>query len=113
MLPQTKRVVTDLKEAGLTRDQFRIRTPWKQSIQDYGDTTIVILCSYAQIAPYVQKLAAHFKVVVTVLDGIPCHVSMEAASPPGLYTLEGGQETPVKSIELNGSFEQLPLWDTS
>lgn len=111
MLPQTKRVVEALKEAGLTRQQFRIRTPWKQSIQGYGDTIIVLLCSYAQLAPYVQKLATYFKVVVTFLDGVPCHVSLETASTPGLYKSEHGKEVQVREIVLNSSFEQLPLWD--
>jgi hypothetical protein len=71
MLPQTKRAVEALKEAGLTRNQFRIRTPWKQRINGYGDTTIVLLISYGQTAPYIQKLAKSFRVVVTVFDGIP------------------------------------------
>ena len=54
MLPQTRRAVEALKEAGLTRDQFRIRTPWKQD-KGYGTTTIVLLCPYAQTAPYLQN----------------------------------------------------------
>ncbi len=111
MLPQTRRAVETLKEAGLTRDQFRIRTPWKQSVNSYGDTSIVILCSYAQIAPCVQKLAKSFRVVVTIFDGVPCAVAIEIAQAPGLYTLEHGREKPVKEIVLQSSFEQLTLWD--
>ena len=113
MLPQTRRAVESLKEAGLGRWQFRIRTPWKQYSNRYGDTTVVILCSYAQIAPYVQKLAKSFKVVVTLLDGVPCHVALEIAQEPGLYTLAHGREEPVKEIVLHSSFEQLTLWDAS
>ncbi len=113
MLPQTRQALEALKEAGLTRAQFRIRTPWKQCMNAYGDTIIVILCSYAQIAPYVQKLVKSFKVVVTIFDGIPCHVAIEVAQEPGLYTLEHGREELVKEIVLNSSFEQLTLWDTS
>ncbi len=112
MLPQTKRAVEALKEAGLERWQFRIRTPWKQSVNSYGDTSIVILCSYAQIAPYVQKLSKSFRVVVTIFDGVPCAVAIEIAQEPGLYTLEHGREKPVKEIVLQSSFEQLTLWDT-
>ena len=107
MLAQTRRAVEALKEAGLVRSQFRVRTPWKQSVKGYGDTTIVLLISYAQTAPYIQKLALSFKVVVTMLDGIPCHVSVEIAKEPGLYTRERGQIEPVKEIVSTGSYEQL------
>ena len=55
MLVQTRRAVEALKEAGLVRSQFRIRTPWKQSMKGYGDTTIVLLISYAQTAPLYPK----------------------------------------------------------
>ncbi len=98
MLPQTKRCVEALQEAGLTRAQFRIRTPWKQSTKGYGDTIIVLLCSYAQIAPCVQKLAHSFKVVVTVLDGVVCHVALEVAEETGLYKVDRGQVEAVKEI---------------
>lgn len=111
MLPQTKQAVAALKEAGLTREMFRIRTPWKQSMNDYGDTTIVVLCSYAQLSPYIQTLAKSFKVVVTILDGVPCHVSIEICDETGLFKLENGQVEPVKEIVLNSSYEQLPLWN--
>src|SRR5260370_15320932 len=113
MLPQTRRSVEALKEAGLERWQFRIRTPWKQCINGYGDTSIVISCSSAQTAPHVQKLAKSFKVVVTIFDGVPCHVAIEISQEPGLYTLEHGREETVKEIVLNSSFEQLILWDVS
>ena len=115
MLPQTRRAVEALKEAGLTRDQFRIRTPWKQSVHgiSYGDTIIVLLCPYPQIAPSIQKLAKAFRVVVTVFDGVPCHVSIETHHAPGLYTLEHGKVEAVTEIVINSSYEQLPLWDTS
>src|SRR6266568_4634731 len=106
MLPQTKRCVEALQEAGLTRAQFRIRTPWKQSTKGYGDTIIVLLCSYAQIAPYVQKLVKSFKVVVTIFEGVPCHVALEVSQELGLYTFEHGREARVKEIVLNSSFEQ-------
>ena len=106
MLPQTKRAVESLKDAGLSRKQFRIKTPWKQSVNGYGDTTIVILCSYAQLAPFVQKLTKHFKVVVTLLDGIPCDVSVKIADAPGLYKFENGQEIEVSQIEYNGEYQQ-------
>jgi len=113
MLAQTRRAVEALKEAGLTREQFRIRTPWKQSINgiSYGETTIVLLCPYSQIAPYIQKLAKSFKVVVTIFDGIPCHVSIEIAEEPGLYKFEHGKVEVLKEIVLNSSYEQLPLWN--
>ena len=113
MLPQTRRAVEALKDAGLTRDQFRIRTPWKQSNNgiSYGETTIVLLCSYAQISPYIQKLAKSFKVVVTIFDGVPCHVSIETNHAPGLYKFERGQVEAVKEIVLNSNYEQLPLWN--
>ncbi len=111
MLPPTRRAAETLKEAGLERWQFRIRTPWKQRINGYGDTSIVILCSYAQIAPCVQKLAKSFRVVVTIFDGVPCAVAIEIAKEPGLYTLEHGREVPVKEIVLQSGFEQLTLWD--
>src|SRR5216683_1907119 len=101
MLPQTRRCVEALKDAGLTRSQFRIRTPWKQSTNGYGDTIIIILCSYAQIAPYVQTLAQSFRVVVTVLDGVVCHVALEVAEETGLYKVEHGQVEAVKEIVLN------------
>ncbi len=107
MLPQTRRAVEALKEAGLERSQFRIRTPWKQSIKGYGDTTIVLLCPYVQIAPYIQKLAQSFKVVVTIFDGVPSHVSIEIAQEPGLYKFEHGKREPVKEIVSRGSFKQL------
>ncbi|SRR5216683_700832 len=113
MLPQTRRAVEALKEAGLERSQFRIRTPWKQSTNgiSYGDTTIVLLCSYAQISPYIQKLAKSFKVVVTIFDGIPCHISIETNHAPGLYKFERGQVEAVKEIVLNSNYEQLSLWN--
>jgi len=106
MLPQTRRAVDALKEAGLTRDQFRIRTPWNQD-KGYGKTTIVLLCPYAQTAPYLQKLAKSFRVIVTIFDGIPCSVSIEIAEEPGLYTRENGQVEPVKEIVSKHSYEQL------
>jgi hypothetical protein len=111
MLPQTRRAVEALKEAGLTRDQFRIRTPWKQNIKGYGDTIIVLLCPYAQIAPYIQKLAKSFKVVVTIFNGVPSHVSIETNQAPGLYKFENGREEPIKEIVVNSSYEQLTLWN--
>jgi len=113
MLPQTRRAVEALKEAGLTRDQFRIRTPWKQSANgiSYGDTSIVLLIPYAQTAPYIPKLAKSFKVVVTIFDGIPCHVSIETNHAPGLYKFEHGKAEAVREIVLNSSYEQLPLWN--
>lgn len=113
MLPQTRRAVEALKEAGLTREQFRIRTPWKQcanGISD-GETTIALLCHYSQIAPYIQKLAKSFKVVVTIFDSIPCHVSIETAEEPGLYKFEHGKVEAVKEIVLSSNYEQLPLWN--
>lgn len=113
MLPQTRRCVEALKEAGLTRSQFRIRTPWKASMKGYGDTHIAVLCSYAQLAPYVQTLAQSFKVVVTVFDGVVCSVAIEIAEEIGLYKVEHGQVEAVKEIVLQSSFEQLALWDTS
>lgn len=111
MLPQTKQAVAALKEAGLNRKQFSIRTPWKKKIQDYGETIILIICPYAQIAPCMQKLAGYFKVIVAVLDGIPCDISIDTTKTPGLYKLENGHEMQVEEIVLNGSFEQLQLWD--
>ena len=113
MLPQTKQAVAALKEAGLKRSQFRIKTPWKQSIQDYGETTIMVLCSYMQLSPCIHKLAESFRVVVTLLDSVPSHVSIETNHVPGLYKLEHGQEEAVKEIVLNSSFEQLQLWEAS
>jgi hypothetical protein len=101
MLPQTRRAVEALKDAGLTRDQFRIRTPWKQSSNGI---------TYAQTAPYIPKLAKSFKVVVTIFDGIPCHVSIETNHEPGLYKFEYGQVEAVKEIVINSSYEQLSLW---
>ncbi len=71
MLPQTKRAVDALKDAGLTKNQFRVRTPWKQSVKGYGETIIVLLIPYSQTAPYIPKLAKSFRVVVTIFDGIP------------------------------------------
>jgi hypothetical protein len=106
MLPQTRQAVEALKEAGLTRDQFRIRTPWKHD-KGYGKTTIALLCPYAQTAPYLQQLAQVFKVVVTLLDGIPCSVAIETAEEPGLYTRENGQVAPVNEIVSKHSYEQL------
>ena len=113
MLAQTRRAVEALKEAELTREQFRIRTPWKQSINgiSYGETTIVLLCPYPQIAPYIQKLAKSFKVVVTIFDGIPCHVSIEIAEEPGLYKFERGKVEAVREIVFDSNYEQLPLWN--
>ncbi len=113
MLPQTRRSVEALKEAGLTRSQFRIRTPWKRSANgiSYGDTIIVLLVPYAQIAPHIQKLARSFRVVVTVLDGIPSHVSIEIAEEIGLFKFEHGQVEAVKEIVLNSSYQQLSLWN--
>jgi hypothetical protein len=113
MLPQTKRCVAALKDAGLTRAQFRIRTLWKPSTNDYGDPHIDIVCSYTQIAPYVQKLAKSFKVVVTMFDGVPSSVAIHTSHEVGLYRLEHGREEPMKEIVFNSSFKQLPLWDTS
>jgi hypothetical protein len=107
MLTQTRQAVETLKEAGLQRSQFRIRTPWKQSIKGYGDTTIVLLISYAQTAPFIQKLAQSFKVIVTLFEGIPAHVSIEVAKEIGLYKSEKGRVEPVKEIELKGCYEQL------
>ncbi len=114
MLPQTRRAVEALKDAGLTRDQFRIRTPWKRSSNGngYGETIIVLLIPYAQIAPYIQKLAKSFKVVVTIFDGVPSHVSIEIAEP-GLYKFENGKTEPVKEIVVNSSYQQLTLWNAS
>jgi hypothetical protein len=106
MLPQTRRAVDALKEAGLDRSQFRIRTPWKEG-KGSGKTTIVLLCTYGQIVPYLKKLAKTFRVVVTVFDGIPCSVSIEIAEEPGLYKRENGQVEPVKEIVMNGSYQQL------
>lgn len=111
MLPQTRRAVEALKEAGLTRSQFRIRTPWKQSSKGYGDTIIVLLCPYAQTAPFIQKLARSFKVVVTIFNGVPSHVSIETNQAPGLYKFEHGQLEPVKEIVVNSSYQQLTLWN--
>ncbi len=110
MLVQTRRAVDALKEAGLVRSQFRIRTPWKESVKGYGDTTIVLLIPYSQTAPYLQKLAKSFRVVVTFFDGIPCHVSIEVAEP-GLYKFENGKTEPVKEIVMDGSYEQLTFED--
>ncbi len=112
MLPQTRCAVEALKETGLTRSQFRIRTPWKQG-KGYGETTIVLLCTYAQIAAYIQKLAKSFKVTVAVFDSVPCHVSIEIPEEPGLYKFENGQVKPVKEIVLKSSYAQLTLWDAS
>ena len=109
MLVQTRRAVEALREAGLQRSQFRIRTPWKQSVKGYGDTTIVLLIPYAQTAPYLQKLAKSFRVVVTFFDGIPCHVSVEISQETGLYKSENGRVEPVKEIVSKGSYEQLSL----
>jgi hypothetical protein len=106
MLMQTRRAVDALKEAGLTRDQFRIRTPWREG-KGCGKTTIVLLCPYTQTAPYLHKLAKSFRVVVTIFDGIPCAVSIELAEEPGLYKSENGQEERVTEIVSNGSYEQL------
>jgi hypothetical protein len=113
MLVQTRRAVEALKEAGLVRAQFRIRTPWKQSTSgiSFGETTIRLLCSYAQTAPYIQKLAKSFKVVVTIFDGVACHVSIEIAEEPGLYKFEHGKVEAVREIVLNSNYEQLPLWN--
>jgi len=113
MLPQTRRAVEALKDAGLTRDQFRIRTPLKQSANgiSYGDTSIVLLVPYAQTALYIPKLAKAFKVVVTIFDGIPCHVSLETNHEPGLFKFENGQVEAVKEIVLSSSYEQLSLWN--
>ncbi len=115
MLPQTRSSVEALKEAGLVRSQFRIRTPWKQSVHgiSYGATIIVLLCTYPQTAPHIQKLAKAFKVVVTVFDGIPCNVSLDTNHAPGLYKFEHGKEEAVTEIVLNSSYEQLPLWAVS
>jgi hypothetical protein len=109
MLPQTRRAVEALKEAGLRRDQFRIRTPWKRCTNgiSYGETSIELVCPYGQTAPYLQKLAKSFRVVVTIFDGIPCSVSIEIAEEPGLYTCENGQIAPVKEIVVQSSFVQL------
>jgi hypothetical protein len=107
MLVQTRRAVEALKVAGLTRSQFRVRTPWKQSVKGYGDTSIVLLISYPQTAPYIQKLAQSFKVVVTLFDGIPAHVSIEVAQEIGLYQSEKGRVEPVKEIVSKSSYEQL------
>jgi hypothetical protein len=106
MLPQTRRAVDALKEAGLTRSQFRIRTPWREST-GCGKTTIELLCTYTQTAPYLQKLARSFRVVVTIFDGIPCSVSIETAEETGLYKLENGKEEPVKEIVVQSCYEQL------
>ncbi len=106
MLPQTRRAVEALKDAGLARSQFRIRTPWKQSSKGYGDTTIVLLIPFVQTAPYITKLAKSFKVIVTFFDGIPSHVSIEIAEP-GLYKFENGKTEPVKEIPTNSSYKQL------
>ncbi len=106
MLVQTRRAVEALKEAGLRRDQFRIRTPWREGT-GCGKTTIVLLCPYAQTAPYLQKLAKSFKVVVTLLDGIPCSVSIELAEEPGLYKRENGKVESVKEIVYRSSYEQF------
>jgi hypothetical protein len=65
------------------------------------------LCPYNQTAPYLQKLAKSFKVVVTIFDGIPCSVSLETAEEPGLYTLENGQVEPVNEIVVKSCYEQL------
>ena len=106
MLPQTRRAVEALAEAGLTRDQFRIRTPWKKD-RGFGKTAIALLCSYSQTAPHLQKLAKSFKVVVTVIDGIPCSVAIEVSEEPGLYKRENGLVEPVKEIVAKGAYEQL------
>ena len=106
MLPQTRRAVDTLKEAGLQRSQFRIRTPWTEG-KGCGKTTIVLLCSYSRIAPCIHKLSQTFRVVVTLLDCIPCSVSIEIAEEPGLYTRENGQEEPVTEIVVTSSYEQL------
>jgi hypothetical protein len=37
----------------------------------------VLLCTYAQTAAYIQKLAKSFKVTVAVFDSVPGHVSIE------------------------------------
>ncbi len=110
MLVQTRRAVEALKEAGLERSQFRIRTPWREG-KGCGKTTIVLLCPYGQTAPYLQKLAKSFKVVVTIFDGIPCSVSIEIAEEPGLYKRENGEVEPVKEIAVNSSYEQLTFAD--
>lgn len=106
MLPQTRRAVEALKAAGLTRDQFRIRTAWGAGT-GYGKTTIVLLCPYSQTAPHLKKLAQSFRVVVTLFDGIPCSVAIEVSEEPGLYKRENGQVEPVKEIVVNSSYEQL------
>ena len=113
MLPQTRRYVDALKEAGLERWQFRIKTPWKQSTKGYGGTTITVLCSYAQIAPYFTSLAKSFRVVVTVFDGVPTHVAIEVSEETGLYIAEHGKVEAVSEIVLDSCFEQLPLWSAS
>lgn len=106
MLAQTRRAVEALKAAGLTRSQFRVRTAWRAG-KGEGKTTIVLLCPYSQTAPYLQKLAQSFRVVVTIFAGIPSHVSLEIAEEPGLYKLENGQLEPVKEITAKSSYEQL------
>ena len=110
MLPQTRQSVDELKEAGLKRWQYRIKTPWKVSTKSYGNTTITVLCSYAQIAPYFQSLAKSFRVVVTVFDGVPTHVAIEVSEETGLYMAEHGHVEAVSEIVLDSCFEQLSLW---
>ncbi len=106
MLPQTRIAVDALKEAGLQRSQFRIRTPWREG-KGCGKTTIMLLCPYSQTAPYLHKLAQTFRVVVTIFDGIPCSVSIEISEEPGLYSSENGRVKPVKEIVVKSSYEQL------
>ncbi len=111
MLPQTRQAVAQLQQAGLTRKQFRIRTPFNYKVQGYTDTFIVLRCPYQQVEPLLSKLAAFFKVIVTCLDGMPCHISIEVAATPGLYKYENGCEEQVTEIVCCGSFRQLSLWN--
>jgi hypothetical protein len=110
VLPETKQYVLNLKLAGLTRQQFRIRTPWNVSTQEYGPTIITLVGPLSQLAPHLKELSKFFKVTVTCLDGMPVHVSVDTVAEPGLYKRENGAEEQVAEIEYQGDFEQLPLW---
>lgn len=111
MLPQTRRAVEALKDAGLTRSQFRVHTPWKRRRGEivYGETIIVLLIPFSMAAPYIPKLAKSFKVIVDIYDGTAGHVSIETKEP-GLFKFEHGKTEPVNEIVVDSCYEQLLLW---
>ena len=74
MLTQTQETINTLKECGLDRKDFRVRTERimnGSTFVGYGDVQICLLCSLEKQRTLATELAKHFTVIQYIVDGKP------------------------------------------